>query len=116
MENCVELAGASGVIYYYEASTIDAPWSDVAGNYAFASPIESEQWRILYVGETSSLRECLSSHDLWPEAVSSGCTHVLAHVNDGGDQARELEERDLVEGLAPPMNRSRHDPLARTWT
>jgi len=114
MNTYIKLGGASGVSYSYEPATIDSSWNNVAGNYAFAMSTVAGQWCVLYVGETSSLRDCLSIQDRWSEAVSFGCTHVLAHVNDGGDQARQLEERDLVEGLAPRMNRN-FDPMAQTW-
>jgi hypothetical protein len=114
MENYLSLAGASGVSYSYRPMTIDAPWDNAPGNYAFASQIELGHWQVYYVGEASSLRECLPSHDLWPKAAALGCTHVLAHVNDDGAQARQLEERDLVAGLNPPMNR-KYDPMALSW-
>ena len=111
MQKDAKLAGTSGVIYTYEARTIDGPWHDMAGNYAFASQTEEGYWRVFYVGETSSLRQRLANHELWPEAASFGCTHVLAHDNDDGAQARQLEQRDLIKGLCPPMN-SMHDPMA----
>jgi hypothetical protein len=114
MANQVNLRGASGVLYAYEPGSIGAAWSGAAGNYAFAFQAAVEHWHVVYVGEANSLHECLSAHDLWLEAESVGCTHVLVHVNDGGDQARQMEERDLVEGLAPVMNR-KHDPMAQTW-
>ena len=104
MEHQVELVGLTGTVYSYQVATIDTPWNNVAGNYAFASQTELGNWRVLYVGETGSLRESLANHALWPEAASFGCTHVLAHLNDDGDQARHLEEHDLVVGLEPPLN------------
>lgn len=111
MTNEDKLTGASGGTYDYDAVTIDHPWKNVAGNYAFALRHEMGHWHIFYVGETSSFQETLPRHALWPEAVSYGCTHVLAHVNEDGAQARQLEMRDLIEGLWPPMNHL-HDPTA----
>lgn len=111
MTNEATLAGASGVTYVYEVVTIDHPWKNVAGNYAFALRHDLGHWHVFYVGETSSFQESLTNHALWPEAASYGCTHVLAHVNEDGVQARQLEERDLIEGLWPPINH-KHDPLA----
>ena len=114
MGDFVTLSGASDVAYEYEPMTINAPWDNVAGNYAFASQIDLGRWRVFYVGEANNLRECLTSHDLWPKAASLGCTHVLAHANDKGVQARQLEERDLVATLKPSMNRD-YDPMAVDW-
>ena len=101
MKELVTLSGASDVAYLYEPMTIESPWDNVAGNYAFASQIDLGHWHVFYVGEASSLRECLSSHDLWPKAASLGCTHVLVHVNDQG-------------GPGPPVGgaRSRRNPQA----
>lgn len=114
MMDQVRLLGASDVAYAYEPMTTISTLDNVAGNYAFASQIDFGHWRVFYVGEASNLGECLTSHDLWPKAASLGCTHILAHVNDQGVQARQLEERDLVATLKPPMNRE-YDPMAVNW-
>jgi hypothetical protein len=111
MTDEAKLLGASGGTYAYEAVTIDHPWKNVAGNYAFALRHEMGHWQVFYVGETSNFQESLPGHALWPQAAAFGCTHVLAHVNEDGVQARQLEEHDLIEGLSPAMNRM-HDPMA----
>jgi hypothetical protein len=110
MTKSITLTGASGVSYSYEAVKPDHAWKNVAGNFTFATLTEMGNWHVLYVGETSSFHESLPNHSLWPEAASFGCTHVLAHINEDGAQARQLEARDLIESLSPPMNRM-HDPM-----
>ena len=113
MTNQVSLVGGSGIAYAYEPATIAGPWNNLAGNYAFASLSQAGRWHVFHVGETSGLRDGLADHPLWPRAAALGCTHVLVHVNDDGAQARQLERRDLIEGLRPPMDRE-HDPMAVT--
>jgi len=108
METRIDLVGLTGTAYSYAAMTIEAPWNNVAGNYAFANQTELGNWRVLYVAETSSLSESLPDHPLWSEAAKFGCTHVLAHLNDDGAQARQLEEHDLIVALEPPMNVMHH--------
>ena len=108
MDRQIELVGLTGTAYAYTPMTIESAWNSVAGNYAFASQTELGNWRILYVAETPSLRDSLPQHPLWPEALKFGCTHVLAHLNDDGAQARQLEEHDLIVALEPPMNVMHH--------
>ena len=108
MNTHVNLVGLTGTAYSYEIAAMDTAWNAVAGNYAFAKETELGTWRVLYVGEAGSLKDCLGHHALWREAQSFGCTHVLAHLNDDGDQARHLEQHDLIVGLKPPMNLLHH--------
>jgi len=108
MSDHVELRGLSGTAYDYEVATIDTSWNGVAGNYAFAKRDNLGDWRVLFVGETGSLRDCLAHSALWDQAKAFGGTHVLAHLNVDGVQARHFEEHDLVVGLSPPMNALHH--------
>lgn len=111
MANTVKWHGASGQEYIcicYEAHNgidRDTSWNDVPGNYIFAC-FDGGYWKPLYVGETSSFRDRLtSSHERWECAEQYKVTHIHAHTNTAGSNARIKEEEDLINNYKPICNR-----------
>ena len=115
MTRYVTLTGLSGNKYQYEAYDVNSTWNPVPGNYVFAALIKptilTERWEPIYIGETGNFANRLPSHEKWVEARLKGATHILAHVNREGIEARQAEERDLVRAYNPPLNIEYSPPL-----
>ncbi len=100
----VEWTGKSGMVHKYWLIDIGSPLKDEGGNYGFARRLPNGNVTPLYFGEADSLRNRLTKHERWGEALRLGVTHLMAHTTPGGEQARMAEERDLVRYWNPPMN------------
>jgi len=100
----IQWTGESGNTYKYWIHPIGAPFKDAAGNYIFAKETEANRWRPIYIGQTGSLRDRLTSHEKEECARKNGATHIHAHTNDKGEQARLDEETDLVRKWNPACN------------
>jgi hypothetical protein len=61
-------------------------------------------WYVVYAGRCSSFCDRMPLHERWAEAVACGATHVLARYNPD-PRVSELEERDIVAALRPPLNK-----------
>ncbi len=109
MTRYVTLTGLTGNKYQYEAYDVNSTWNSVPGNYVFAAQggqtILTESWGPIYIGETVDFSTRIPGHEKWVTARLKGATHVLAHVNRGGIEARQAEERDLVRAYNPPLNK-----------
>ena len=99
----VTARGASGTTYNYAISLMNAPWNDVPANYMFASK-GLGGWHVVYVGECTSAKTRMGSHERWEEATRLGATHVLNHVAAPNEVDRLREERDLIQALQPKLN------------
>jgi hypothetical protein len=75
----------------------------VAGNYAFVKVQPNGRADVLYFGITDDLSDRIPKHECWPEAMTLGVTHVMAHSAPNAI-ARYAEERDLIAYWNPPMN------------
>ena len=96
--------GKTGTWYHYEVYNILSPWNDVPGNYIFARQT-LHGWVAVYIGETESLKSRLTPyHHKMQCALRSGMTHIHAHRNDAGADARRWEERDILAGNPTPCN------------
>jgi len=95
--------GVSGNTYRYIVYGLDTRWNDVPGNYIFAKWTGS-RWVAVYIGETESFLQRLPDHEKIACARRNGATHIHAHVNNGGRDARRREESDLVAAHNPPCN------------
>ena len=98
--------GKSGTKYTYKIYSINGNWNDVPGNYIFAKRTATG-WQAQYIGETGSFKNRLSpitKHEKYECAKKLGITHIHAHVNKGGVEARRKEEKDLINRLNPPCN------------
>lgn len=77
---------------------------DQPGNYAFLKPTGPKTWTPLYFGQADSLRNRLSNHERWSDAVRAGATVIVAHATQGAESVRLSEERDLIAKWNPPLN------------
>ena|SRR5256885_7596866 len=100
--------GISGNKYGYTVyDPATTTWNDVPGNYIFAHQLSTGRWTADYIGETQSFKDRFSNHEKWPCAKRHGATHIHAHVNNGGQAARQAEESDLIASNNPPCNDQR---------
>lgn len=88
--------GESGRRYGYWIREIGTSFKDKPGNYIYAKETEPNRWRPIYIGQTGSLADRLADHEKEECALENGATHIHAHVNTGGEQARQAEETDLI--------------------
>ena len=70
----IEWPGASGKRYKYWILPINAVLKDAPGNYIYAKETESRKWSPLYIGQTTSLRQRLTSHEKEASAIRRGAT------------------------------------------
>jgi len=78
-------------------------WNDVPGIYVFAVHDGLYGWGPLYIGQASSLKDRLSSHERWDEAARRGAVHIHAKLVRSATN-RDRVERDLIQKYQPPMN------------
>lgn len=98
--------GATGAEYkYYIYSLPHSGFKAEPGNYVFAKETESSKFRPIYAGETEDLSERFDNHHAMPCIQSNGATHITAHTNAAGDQARRDEEKDLRDNYNPVCNK-----------
>lgn len=79
-------------------------WNEVPGVYVFAGLDRFREWSPLYVGQTGSLAERLTTHEKWSEASRLGATHIHVRVVQDEESRLALEER-LIHAYHPQMNR-----------
>lgn len=103
MANLVTFTGISGQQYRYQVCQRNVAWRAVPGNYIFAHQVDGE-WVVDYVGETSDLSTRFGAHHKLALAFTDSATHILAHINNGGDAARRAEEEDLIAAYQPRHN------------
>jgi excinuclease UvrABC nuclease subunit len=103
-ERTIHWRGASGYRYKYWIVPINAVLKDAPGNYIYAKETSPGQWKALYVGQTSSLRHRLASHEKELSATRRGATHIHVHLSSQNAAARESEEADLIAHYSPPLN------------
>lgn len=96
--------GAMGKEYTYEVYSLTEDLPGEPGNYIFARE-EPTQWVALYVGQTSDLYTRLrNGHHKRGCAALYGLTHIHAHVNHRGEDARLAEEGALIANYGPECN------------
>ena len=75
-----------------------------AGVFLFASHSD-RKWNCLFAGETLDLRSRVTAHEILPEALLLGATHIhAARVNDY--QARQYIAERLIFMYGPELNAS----------
>lgn len=81
----------------------DTNWAKIGGVYIFAGANDQNQWRALYVGQTSSFADRIPGHNQWSKARLLGATHVHARVVPDRSDRLTLEKR-LRKAFRPPLN------------
>jgi hypothetical protein len=79
------------------------PWLDIGGIYIFARRGFAGMWTALYIGQTSSFKAHIPSHERWADAHRLGATHVHARMEEH-PAAREKIERELIAAYLPCLN------------
>ena len=97
--------GESKTQYEYKIYEVGTKFNAVPANYIFAKINTSNRWEAIYAGETEDLSTRFDNHHRQACIDSYGATHIHAHVNQNGAQARRDEERDIREHYDPPCNR-----------
>ena len=96
--------GKSGKKYLYWIYEIGTSFTAKPGNYIFAKQTKPNTWSPIYIGQTSDLSERLENHNEMPCIKRNGDTHIHAHTNSGGEEARLTEESDLISEWSPVCN------------
>ncbi len=104
-EPTFEWDGQSGKRYKYWIYPINTAFRDQPGNYIYAkiNPVKN-QWQAVYIGQTVSLSQRLAGHEKEQAAIRNGATHIHAHLAASDEQARRIEESDLIRKWNPPCN------------
>ena len=81
-------------------------WNNVGGVYIFTKRSSTpNRWDAIRIGKAKSLKNRLTNHEDWPEAVRvHGATHVHARVVGAERERVEIETR-LIRFAQPPMNK-----------
>jgi len=103
-ERTINWRGASGTQYKYWILPINTELKDAPGNYIYAKEISPGRWKALYIGQTTSLRQRLASHEKELSATRGGATHIHVHLSNQNDAVRKEEEADLIARCSPPLN------------
>lgn len=99
----VKFAGASGKAYDFEAYPWNSTWNSVAVVYVVLRQ-EGTRLQVLYVGETSDLKQRMANHHRQACFDRHGKTH-LAVVMETSPNRRTAIETDLMNSYSPPCNR-----------
>lgn len=81
----------------------DAKWNSVPGIYLFSRTAHPSRADVLYVGQCSSFRDRIPSHERWDEAARLGALFVSAYV-EPLPYMRDRTEKALIEFYRPPLN------------
>ena len=98
-------AGKSGEKYGYWIYKIEDQFDDTPGNYIYTKKTNGDKWILLYIGQTSSLKDRLSNHEKEAFAKRNGATHIHTHTNPASEEMRKKEEVDLIKCHGPVCNK-----------
>lgn len=93
----------SWLSYQFDVYAANTSWNDVAGIYVFTGLNADGRWKAFYIGQTTSFRDRLPSHENWSAAVRLGATHVHARVVQQAAM-RDRIEAELVAAYQPVLN------------
>jgi hypothetical protein len=99
-----EWIGQSGRSYTYWIRPIGTELKNFPGNYIIAKTAFLGDWLPIFIGQTEDLSEDFDQHDKADCIRREQATHLHAHVNNGGQEARLTEETDLIARHSPPCN------------
>ena len=77
-------------------------WPDVPGVYIYAR-VNEDSWEPLYIGQTISLKNRLTGHEMLEEAQRLGAIYVHIRVVHLPVE-RDFIERQLIRVFQPPLN------------
>jgi hypothetical protein len=100
----IDWQGLSGMKYTYWIHPIGTSFKEEPGNYIFAKETRPGYWSPVYAGQTQNLSARHANHEKETCATRNGATHIHAHTNSGGENARLTEEADLIRRWKPPCN------------
>jgi hypothetical protein len=103
-EQTINWPGKSGKNYLYYVYPIGTIFREDGGNYLFAKGNSQGYWEPVYIGQTNNLNRRLENHEKEGCATRNGATHIHAHTNPYGEDARLAEERDLILRWQPVCN------------
>ena len=104
MSATILFRGLSGNEYKFWFFDIDTELVTTGGNYGFVKRLPNGNFVPLYWGECQNFNTRFPNHERLGDAISLGATHVVGHTKPAGEQARKVEERDLIGFWNPPMN------------
>lgn len=104
MAYTVTWTGASGTDYTYFVYQIPPELFARPGNYIFCKQ-SGDAWEPVYIGETGDLSSRFDDHHAKLCIEQYGATHIHAHLNEDGEQARLDEEADLLKNHRTPCNK-----------
>ena len=92
----------------FQVHKIGENYKDEGGIYAFMK-ISGRQWTIMYIGQTQSLQDRLTTnlkqHQSYGCAVINGqSTHLATRIVPDGERVRLDLERYLINSYNPPCN------------
>jgi len=96
--------GISGRENRYEIFPIGRSFKALPGNYIFAKETSPGTFVPIYIGQTKNLSERFDDHHKMPCIKRNGATHIHVRINNGGENARLAEERDLIRRWNPRCN------------
>jgi excinuclease UvrABC nuclease subunit len=85
--------------YTYQVYGLNEDWSDVPVNYMFVT----SNGKILYAGQTNSMKNRMSNHPQLDKAIRLGATKILARINRD-EASRLIEEKNIVGWFQPTLN------------
>ena len=102
------VAGESGTKYKFSIYSITHSFPDSAGVYIFTKRTKKNSnysYRYLYVGETNSFEDRLSSHEKWDKAKEKGMNCVfIRRMSNSSKASRQEVEDDIKEKWNPTLN------------
>ena len=101
MKDHVDVHGASGRVYRFMRMREGRPLSPAGGNYLYGR-FTGERFEAIYAGEAQNL--LTDAKERWSEAVSRHQASDLYTRLNLNQRIRQLEQADILAGLAPRMN------------
>jgi len=99
--------GKSGREYSYSIYSIETAFNAAPGNFVFAEEASPGLFLPIYIGQTADLSDRFDRHHAMPCIRRNRAKFVHVHLNDGGEEARLKEARDLIARWDPPCNQMR---------
>lgn len=96
MAHAVDWTGFSFKVYSHFVYEWTHTFRQGPGNYILCSIDANDIWDPIYIGETCDLSKLFHNHPKMQCVMAVGATHIHAHTNKRGEQARLNEKQDLI--------------------